>query len=155
MKSLLSCLLIIIVVTVSCRQINLYEYNTAVPRHQWKRNFAVSGKFIISDTSAPYNIYLVLRHLDSYNYNNIWLNVGLAAPGDSLYFQRLNVTLGNDATGWEGSGMNDIWEVRKLLNGRSQRFVKPGEYRFQINHIMRDDPLSGFLSAGMRIEKAQ
>jgi gliding motility-associated lipoprotein GldH len=93
----------------------------------------------------------VLRHTDAYKYNNIWLNVGLQAPGDSMRYQKLNIELATDATGWEGSGMNDIWEVRKPL------FVEPlkhkGEYHFNITQIMRDNPLANVMSVGLRMEK--
>ena len=138
----------------SCRQINVYEFNTNIPKQQWNHNFSAKGSFKIADTSATYNLYLVLRHLDAYKYENIWLNVGLSGSGDSLYMQKLNLTLAKDANGWEGSGMNDIWEVRKLLNGQPRKFIKAGVYQFSINQIMRDNPLPGILSAGLRVEKA-
>jgi gliding motility-associated lipoprotein GldH len=138
----------------SCRQINVFEKNTTIPQYEWLNSFAVSGNFIIADTTASYNLYLVLRHTDAYKYNNIWLNVGLQAPGDSLYFQKIDLSLGDDAAGWEGTGMNDIWEVRKLLSGQPRRFKKLGEYQFQIRQIMRDEPLKNILSAGLRVEKA-
>lgn len=138
----------------SCRQINVYEFNTNIPDQQWNRNFSVSGSFKITDTTSSYSLYLVLRHLDAYKYDNIWLNVGLAGPGDSLFHQKVNLTLANDANGWEGSGMNDIWEVRKILNGQPRKFIKGGVYHFNISQIMRDNPLPGILSAGLRVEKA-
>ncbi len=139
---------------ISCKQVNVYEYNTNIPLQKWNAKFSADGSFVIKDTAALYNIYIVLRHLDSYKYNNIWLNVGLAQGKDSLYFQKLNLTLGDDASGWEGVGMNDIWEVRKLINGRPKKFVKAGEYHFRIFQVMRDNPLPGVLSAGLRVEKA-
>jgi gliding motility-associated lipoprotein GldH len=138
----------------SCRQINVFEKNTPIPNYEWSSKFAAAGTFDISDTAAAYDLSIVLRHTDAYNYNNIWLNVGLQAPGDSMYFQKLDLSLGNDAKGWEGTGMNDIWEVRKLLNGKPRRFKKMGEYKFQIFQIMRDEPLKNVLSAGLRVEKA-
>jgi hypothetical protein len=50
--------------------------------------------------------------------------------------------------------MNDIWEVRKLISGQPRRFKKAGEDRFDIRHIMRDEPMQGIMSAGIRVEKA-
>jgi gliding motility-associated lipoprotein GldH len=140
---------------ISCKQkVGVFERNTTIPSYSWHKNFTPAGTFTINDTVGSYNIYLVLRHTDAYQYNNIWLNVGLKSPGDSMYFQKVNLSLGSDATGWEGTGMNDIWEVRKLLNGRPQRFIKPGEYHYEIRHIMREVPLDGIMSAGFRVEKS-
>lgn len=146
---------LLLLLMVSCRQkVGVFEKNTTIPSYNWVMNFAATGTFNITDTLGSYNIFLVLRHTDGYSYNNIWLNVGLKSPGDSMYFQKVNLSLGNDASGWEGSGMNDIWEVRKLLNGQPRRFIKKGEYQFEIRHIMRENPLKGIMSAGFRVEKA-
>lgn len=138
---------------MSCRQIAVYEKNTPIPNYQWQSSFAATGSFTIEDTTAFYNVSIVLRHTDEYAYNNIWLNVGLQSPGDSMYLQKIDLSLGSDASGWEGSGMNDIWEVRKLLNGQARRFKKPGTYQFKILQLMRDEPLKHVMSAGLRVEK--
>ena len=137
----------------SCTQIEIFEKNTSIPNYKWQQGFAAKGDFVIADTVSPYNIYLVLRHTDTYQYNNIWLNIGLQPPGDSMHIQKVNLILGDDANGWEGAGMNDIWEVRKLLNGDARRFKQPGKYSFSISQIMRDNPLLHIMSVGLRIEK--
>lgn len=148
-----SLVVMIIFAAASCRQVEVFEKNTSIPGYKWAADFAATGTFKIEDTLSSYNLYLVLRHTDAYNYNNIWLNVGLQSPGDSLFFQKVDISLGNDATGWEGTGMNDIWEVRKPL-ALNRRFKKKGEYHFSIFHIMRDNPLPEMMSAGLRVEKA-
>ncbi|MEP6712122.1 MAG: gliding motility lipoprotein GldH [Ferruginibacter sp.] len=140
-------------VVLSCRQIDVFEKDTPIPGYKWQSNFAATGIFNIADTVSAYNLYIVLRHTDAYMYNNIWLNVGLQSPGDTMYAQKLNLNLGNDATGWEGTGMNDIWEVRKLLNTQPRRFKKNGQYQFSISQVMRDNPLPDVMSAGLRLEK--
>lgn len=139
----------------SCKQIDIFEKNVSIPNYEWKHSFAANGSFIIKDTSSGYNIYLVLRHTDAYRYNNIWLNIGMQLPGDTMNIQKVEIPLGTDANGWEGTGMNDIWELRTLLNvdPRHKRFTKTGTYNFSINHIMRDDPLPNIMSVGLRIEK--
>jgi gliding motility-associated lipoprotein GldH len=139
--------------TISCTQIDIFEKNTVIPKYEWQAGFTAKGDFIISDTNLAYNIYLVLRHTDAYRYNNIWLNIGLQPPGDIMRIQKINLVLGDDANGWEGTGTNDIWEVRKLLNGAPRRFKKAGRYSFSISQIMRDNPLLNVMSVGLRIEK--
>ena len=141
---------------ISCREIDLFEKNIAVPNIQWFNNYNATGSFIIKDTNSTYNVLIVLRHTDAYLYNNIWLNVGLQAPGDAgLKYQKINLTLGNDAKGWEGIGMNDIWEVRKLISGVPKKFIRPGTYNFSIAQLMRDNPLQHIISVGLSIQKAK
>ena len=145
-------LLAFCLIYTSCKQLDVYEKDTSIPKYEWQSNFIVKGSFNISDTTAAYNLYVVLRHTNSYKYNNIWLNLGLQNPGDSMQYQKINLPLGNDATGWEGTGMNDIWEVRSLLNTQPERFRQTGTYNFSIAQIMRDNPLLHIMSVGLRIE---
>lgn len=140
----------------SCREIDLFEKNISIPDMRWYNNFNSNGTFEIKDTTSTYNVYLVLRHTDAYLYNNIWLNVGLQSPGqDAMQYQKINIILGNDAQGWDGVGMNDIWEVRKLLSGEPKRFIKSGQYNFSITQLMRDNPLLQIISIGMSVQKAK
>lgn len=140
---------------MSCNQIDVFEKSTSIPDHNWHYDFNCTGSFNISDTNAYYNIYVVIRHTDAYKYNNIWLNLGLQMPGDTLTTQKLNITLGDDANGWYGSGLDDIWEVRKKLSKYPKQFKKIGIYYYSLSNVMRDNPLNHVMSAGIRIEKVQ
>jgi gliding motility-associated lipoprotein GldH len=137
----------------SCTQVDVFEKNTNIPGHNWKSDFTAGGSFDIKDTTVIYNMYVVLRHTDAYKYENIWLNVGLQAPGDSMRFTRYNVQLAKGASGWEGKGMDDIWEIRKILETSGPAFRKKGTWNFSINQLMRDNPLPYIMSAGLRVEK--
>lgn len=136
----------------SCTQTNVFEKNTVIPENKWESNFIVKGSFAIKDTTTSYSTYIVLRHIDAYKYNNIWLNLGIQAPGDTMKYNKTNIELATDATGWLGTGMNDIWEIRQL---EYLPYKKAGTYHYSISQIMRDEPLMGVMSAGFRVEKQQ
>ena len=146
-------MLVVILQLLSCTKLETFEKDTSIPNYQWKGSFEVKGSFAIADTAASYSTYIVLRHTDAYKYNNIWLNVGIQPPADSMHYQKIDLSLGTDANGWIGTGMNDIWEIRQPLFGRPFKFKKPGTYSFTITQIMRDDPLPAVMSAGLRLEK--
>jgi len=148
-------ILLILAATSGCRQLDVYEKNTTIPGYQWKYSFQPEFDFKITDTASPYQLLVVLRHTDAYRYNNIWLNItGIYNEKDTLVkLPHLELPLGNDEKGWEGTGMNDIWEVRKPVSNGPLYFSKPGNYRFRIAQIMRDNPLPHILSIGMRVEK--
>jgi gliding motility-associated lipoprotein GldH len=141
----------------SCTQQNLYERSETIPQHRWSSAFIPSFDCIIRDTTAPYNITLVLRHRDLYRYNNIWLQFTITAPDQQKYQFDTELQLGNNEQGWLGSGMDDIYEHRISLqnvlvkNGVS--FKKAGRYQFQVKQIMREDPLEYVMNVGLRIEK--
>ncbi len=140
----------------SCNKINVFEKDTTIPQYEWHYNFEPTFQFSINDTSAKYHVYVVLRHTDAYRYNNIWLKIGFQQPQDSMRKVQYEFTLGNDVTGWDGTGMDDIWEVRKLLtNGPLEYFTfkKQGTYTFSLAQVMREDPLKNIMNAGIRVEK--
>jgi gliding motility-associated lipoprotein GldH len=152
----IACVLTIIICTfISCDRTGLFEKNTNIPGMKWKSDFLATGTFDINDTISKFNLSIVIRHTNAFLYNNMWLNVGLQAPGeDSLKYQKINIPLGSDAEGWKGKGMNDILEIRHTISEVPMPFRKSGIYNYSIGQIMRDNPLLHVMSAGFRLEKA-
>lgn len=145
---------------ISCTTADLYEKTASIPGHSWKSSYKPSFTFTIKDTSSSYQLFLVLRHTDKYNFNNIWLNLSVKSPGaDTTRTFHIDKKLGSDEKGWLGSGMDDIYEHRielldELVNNDIS-FRKPGNYTFTLEQIMREDPLAHVLNVGLRIEKKQ
>ena len=138
---------------ISCAKIGVYEKTELIPLQSWSYDNKPSFTFTITDTTTAYNIYIVLRHTDAYNYNNLWISLTSQAPGDTLRSQNINIELGNDTKGWEGTGMDDIFEVRKNITPGPVPFKKIGNYTFTIAQIMRENPLQHILNVGIRVEK--
>jgi len=140
----------------SCTTIDLYEKTVSIPRHEWKSSFKPSFTFTIKDTSAGYDIYLILRHNDKYSFNNIYVNLHFQIPGvDTATVIRSDLKLATDEQGWLGEGMDDIYEHRIRLNQENQPvfFKRSGDYNFIIEQIMREDPLKNVFNVGLRVEK--
>lgn len=140
----------------SCINVNLFEKQATIPSQQWYYTNVPEFTFHISDTTSLYNVYIILRHTDLYNYNNIWLRIGSNTPGDSIiHYQKINLQLANDLKGWAGTGMDDIYEVRKNISAGPFSFKKSGDYTFSIAQIMRENPLKHILNVGVRVEKVK
>ncbi len=135
----------------ACNTIDVYEKTVAIPHHEWSSNNRLSFTFTATDTSAYYNIFLVLRHTESYHFNNIWIDFTSILPAKKPQTQRLNIMLAN-ANGWLGSAMDDIIEQRVLLFSQPTHLAK-GSYTFMLQQVMREDPLQNILNAGVRVEK--
>ncbi len=144
---------VLTLLATSCIKIDQFEKTAQIPSREWFYNNSPSFTFHITDTTSLYNLYIVLRHTDAYNYNNIWLRLGSKFPGDSVQFQNINLTLANDAKGWDGTGMDDIFEVRKNISRGPVSFKKSGDYTFSVSQIMRENPLENILNVGVRVEK--
>jgi len=72
-----------------------------------------------------------------------------------MKFQNINLVLGTDAKGWLGTGMDDIYEVRKSISSGPFSFKISGDYIFSIAQIMRENPLQYVLNVGIRVEKVK
>lgn len=146
---------VMVLLFASCLTIDVFEKNVNIPNHEWSSAFKPEISFEIDDTTALYNIYVVLRHTDAYRYKNIWMNVYTQTPGDTLMKQRLDLTLATDDKGWLASGMDDIFEHRIRITNQPVRLSKSGLYRFRLEQIMREDPLQYVMNVGIRVEKAK
>lgn len=146
-------ILLIIIGLASCQTIDIYEKTASFPQHSWRSAERPSFTFEITDTTSLYNIFLVLRHEDAYSYNNIWVNLTVKGPTDTVTIRR-EFILGNNRQGWLGSGMDDIFEHRISFNSTPAPLHK-GKYTFTIQQDMREDPLDHILNAGIRVEKVK
>ena len=137
----------------SCSTADLYEKSVAIPGHKWQKTFRPSFDFTIKDTTVPYKVYLVLRHTEKYNFNNIYINLYVKGLGqDTAQKIQRDIPLATNERGWLATGMDDIYEHRSLL---AEQYFKAGDYHFSVEHIMRENPLQHVLHAGLRIEKKE
>lgn len=148
-----SLIIFCLIALAACGPIDVFEKNVPIPGHAWESSFKPVITFDITDTTAVYNIYLVVRHRNAYAFNNIWIKGSVQEPGDTtIKSQQYDLKLASDEAGWFGNGMDDIFEHRVLIQQRT-RFRKPGEYRFTLEQVMREDPLQHVMNVGLRIEK--
>ena len=147
-------ILLVLVCLGACQTIDLYEQVTTYPDHQWSSKQVNQYQFTIADSNALYNMYFVIRHHNAYHYKNIWLQVNTKAAGDSLQKQTININLADDMNGWLGSGMDDIYDHRVLINSKPIKLPK-GIFTISTQQIMREDPLQNILTTGIRVEKAK
>jgi gliding motility-associated lipoprotein GldH len=136
----------------SCTHVDLYEKSVRIPGHKWSSSFKPAFTFTIKDTSSLYQVFLILRHTEKYNFNNIYVNLRASLPGQdtALIIQR-DLVLATNEKGWLAQAMDDIYEHRIEL-GEPQS-LKAGTYTFILEQVMREDPLLNVLDAGIRIEK--
>ncbi|HVX51382.1 MAG TPA: gliding motility lipoprotein GldH [Chitinophagaceae bacterium] len=142
---------LLVICAFGCDTVGVFEQTKAFANQSWAAKDSLRFNFEINDTTAFYNVYVVLRHTDAYRYSNIYINVTSINPGDTAITKRHNFILAG-TTGWLGSAMDDIIEQRKLINSNPIR-LKKGTYIVVLKQIMRDDPLLHILNAGVRVEK--
>jgi gliding motility-associated lipoprotein GldH len=140
----------------ACTPIDLYERVATIPGQAWQSSYKPSFTFDIKDTTADYRLFLILRHNNKYNYNNIWLNLYRKMPGGQVSKVPYELQLATNEKGWLAEGMDDLYEHRIPLTppaADSFYFNRNGAYTFTVEQIMREDPLQNVLNVGLRIER--
>lgn len=151
MKSLLAFIFTAAIFS-SCNTMDLYEKVTAIPGHEWKSDFKPQFNFTIKDSTPVYDVFVVLRHNEKYEFNNIWISLTTQHKADSSETEQFELPLANNE-GWMGSAMDDLYEHRIRITPADGIRLRSGEYSFTIGHIMRKDPLENVMNIGLRIEK--
>lgn len=146
-------IIIFFVSLISCNTSGVFEKTEIFKNQSWPASQQLNFTCEIKDsTKNYYNIFFVLRHKETYHYNNIWLKVS-ATDGKNFILnnpsQELQLT---SNTSWLGTSMDDIIEERIPLISNPIA-LKKGNYEFTISQIMREDPLENILNAGIRVEK--
>ena len=147
-------LLCIFFVLSGCETKQLFEQSTIYPNHNWPSKQATKYQFNVTDTAATYKIFFVIRHHNAYHYKNIWLDLIIKSPKNAITKQVLNLNLADDAKGWLGTGMDDIYDQRIPMTASPIYFNK-GINEISVQHTMREDPLENILSTGIRVEKVK
>ncbi len=139
-------------VLFSCNTIDVFEKFESFPKNEWHVSKQPTFSFEVKDTTSLYHIYFVIRHTDAYKYNNIWVNITTQSPSGTKQTQLVNIKLADNANGWLGAGMDDIFDSRIKIT-KAPVSLKAGLYQYTIAQAMRDEPLAAVLSAGVRVEK--
>lgn len=144
----------IVVVFSACTSNGVYERMSFFKSHEWNSREKQTFTFEVTDTTALYRLYLVLRHTDAYRWKNIWVNIELKAP-DTTYILKREFTLADNEK-WFGTTVDDIVDQRiPFEKSNAPVPLRKGTYTFTLQHVMREDPLQHVMNAGVRIEKAQ
>ena len=136
----------------SCQTVDLYERVVSIPSQEWKSSFKPQFNFTIKDTQSHYNIYIILRHNEKYEFNNLWVSLTYQLKGQPPVAGQYELPLANNER-WLGTAMDDLYE--HWVQVAKDVPLKAGEYSFTIGQIMRKDPLENVLNVGLRIEKTQ
>ena len=136
----------------SCQTMDLYERVVPIPKQEWKADFRPQFTFQIKDTQSHYDVFVVLRHNEKYEFNNIWISLTYQLKGQPPVTNQYELPLANNE-GWMGTAMDDLYEHRIRITPPEGITLRQGEYTFTIAQIMRKDPLENVLNVGLRIEK--
>lgn len=154
--SFFSALLCLSLLLCSCDANRIFEENQDIANNQWPVKLVPAFQFEVTDTTQQYQVYFNVRNAISYPFYNLYLRHYLIGPdGKQINSSLHEMYLMDPKTGEpRGNGAGDIFD-HQFLALRKVRFHKPGTYQIKVKQYMRQDPLPGIMSIGIRVEKAE
>jgi len=147
--------LMVIVHGVSCDRNRVYEQIHTVDPEGWSQHDFLRFEFGIPDTTIPHHFFINLRNSVDYPYANLFLFVRTILPNGEKATDTLDIQLSDPDGRWLGKGVGKFRDV-KVLVIPSFRFPMEGNYVFEIENAMRDEPhLTGIAAVGIRLERME
>lgn len=152
-------LIILFIVFSSCAKNNIFSEYKSIPNSKWHKDSIVNFTFNVTDTLSKSVIYVNLRNDKNYDYNNIFLIVGVDFPNNTKIVDTLEYKMTDEKGYYLGEGFTDIKE-NKLEFRINTQFPNKGKYNFYIQQAMRKNGkengvllLEGITDVGIQIEK--
>ncbi|MCD6366736.1 MAG: gliding motility lipoprotein GldH [Bacteroidales bacterium] len=117
----------------------------------WQTDSVCEFECSISDTTHPYNIFMILSNTKLYSYQNLYMFVTINFPRGVVRVDTIDCFLADGKGKWYGKQKNDSYK-QKLMYRRKIRFPYAGTYKFQIEQAMRKNHLEGIHAIGITVE---
>jgi gliding motility-associated lipoprotein GldH len=150
----LSFILFCIVFASGCSDNAVVDVNKEISNRTWSYIKKVSIPVKIEDADKSYNLYMNLRHTADYKYANIFVLIHQVAPGGKRSTERKEFKLAYPDGEWLGSGSGNLYTYQ-LLFKENYTFPAAGNYAFEFEQNMRDNPLREIRDVGLRVEPAE
>lgn len=138
----------------SCNKDIVFSKYKTFEESQWSAKDKAVFDLEITDTQTLNNISLMIRHTETYPYNNLFLFVTTKYPDGKILTDTMEVVLSNSKGEWLGSGAGDIYDFKVPIK-KNVRFPLGGKYQFIFEQGMRVDPLPMIMDFGFEIEKSK
>lgn len=123
---------------------NIFEQ---IDQEEWAWNQPIAHEFEVAKAGSKVQIYLQLRHTNSYAYENLYVLLKLRKPDGKSQSLRVGVQLADENGQWIGRGSGGTLTFRAKLNP-VWVLADSGKYSLSIVQNMRDNPLKGIEDVG-------
>src|SRR6201996_1092501 len=132
----------------------IIDQNTEIVNNNWSYGNKLKLPVKVDNADITYNLCLNLRVTADYKYSNIFILLHESGPGmQQPTTVRYEFPLANAAGEWYGAGSGNIYTYQVPFK-KGYKFPTKGDYVFEIEQNMRDNPLHEVSDVGLRVEKA-
>ncbi len=153
-KNILTFCSLVLFITTSCNNNVVYSKYEKLPEDGWKADNKLTYKVTVDDVTNLHNVFITVRHADSYPYNNLFVFLKTEYPDGKTSIDTCELILANQKGEWIGNGSGEIWD-NKIPLKQNVKFRQAGNYTFTFEQGMRTNPLPLIMDFGMAIEKVK
>ena len=143
---------------MGCADGVVFQQDVEVPQGKWDRAWKPTFSFDVTDTLAPHDVFLDVRHTGDYPFSNLYTFVKLDGPGGMSATDTVECTLADPTGRWYGKGLgfisSDRFQAHVLYKLRN-RFPRSGRYSFTLEQAMRTEKLEGIIDVGVSVERSK
>ena len=136
----------------SCNGNDVYMQYIHINDGKWDKDSICNFEFEITDTVSRYNLYVNVRNLSEYPYQNLWLFIQKTQSDSIVANDTIEFYLADKKGKWLGRGVGAAYEM-PVLYQQNIKFNNSGKYHYSIVQGMRDTVLNGINDVGIRLEK--
>lgn len=152
-KTIIAFVLLLVVAMSACTRNEIYSNFVSLETPYWHADSTMSFEFNVEDVDTEYELTVNMRHRANYPYQNMWLFIQQISPDSSIVSDTIEFYLANDRGKWLGKGIGAVYTMPVLIKN-NYSFEKPGLYKIELQHGMRDVELYGVNDMGLVIEKS-
>lgn len=145
-------LLISLVLFVQCDSPHFYQQQIPT-NNNWDKSNALSFDFEIKDTLGIYDLFLLSRNNNEYEYSNLYLFTEMKFPNGEVFTDTLQYFLAYQDGEWigDGGGLKELF----LLYRENISLKDTGKYELKVRHGMREDNLVGIEDISLIVDKVK
>lgn len=133
----------------ACKRSIVYSDFISLPADGWHQDSVLSYDICVEDSTADYDLLIVVRHTNEYPYQNLWLFVDEYAGTELLHRDTIEALLADDYGRWIAGGINKY--DLPLQYATSYRFATASHNRITIQQGMRSPYLKGLSDVGVKV----
>ena len=143
---------LMLVLFSACDNNRVFEEYKKVSQAGWNKDSLMVFEIPVTDTLQTHNLYINVRNDINYKYSNLWLFIKINQPGQIAVTDTFELALALPNGKWLGEGFGGI-KNQQISYKKNVFFPVPGNYKIDIQHGMREEPLEGITDIGFRVEK--
>ncbi len=144
--------LLVCFAAASCSSRSLLDETGETPLPAWDYDEPVCFGFFLDapDTALPCDLIFSLKHTGDFAWSNAFFLITTVFPDMNTSVDTLECLLAEPSGRWYGDRLGKYYSM-SVLYKQGIRFPMPGEYRFMIQHAMREDALENITAVGLKI----